>query len=984
MIKKLDPNNPDIKDGDLICGFEIKKIVELTDLKAFYYELLHIETNAKYIHISNSDKENTFSISFKTVPSDSTGVAHILEHVALCGSKRYPVRDPFFSMIKRSMKSFMNAFTASDWTMYPFSTQNKKDFYNLMQVYMDAAFFPNLNELSFKQEGHRLEFNNNNVLEYKGVVYNEMKGAMSSPAQVMVRSIMNALYPETTYSNNSGGDPALIPGLAYEDFLKFHALHYHPSNAYFYSYGNLPLRDNLKLVDENVLKHFKKIDPGTDINHEPRWKAPKKLKYYYPLAKNEKPEKKFQVCIAWVTVPIEDFFNVLSLYLIEQILLGNTASPLRKALIDSELGSSLSDGTGLEPDFKDTMFACGLKDVYEKDADKIEKLIFDTLNDLIKNGIDKDLIDSALHQLEFHRKEITNTPYPFGIKLLLTISGAWFHGADPLQTILFDDDLDRLKDELKKGPFLENQIKKYFIDNPHKVLLTLAPDQKMQKTEQKRVDKELKEISDKLNNDEKLKIINDSSELIKLQDSDEDISCLPTLELKDLSPEIISLHESKVLNNKCYIYDQPTRDILYFSCVSDLNLPQSLYPLIPFFCYCYTRIGTKDHNYMDMAKMIDLYTGGLSLGASVRTSYDKTAKTIPMIYLSSKSLHRNNIKMFDLINEFLFRFDFSNIDRIKKLLLEYKAGFESQIVQNGHNFALSISSKGLSKKKSISEVWDGINQFKTLKKLTDNITNQKIEQLAQDMESIANKLFIKDTYKIALIGEEKSLNKASIEIKKIEQALLKNEQLKLYDIPTFYENNSTIEGWATGTSVSFVSCSFNTVRKEHPDSPVLSIISKILRSQYLHKEIREKGGAYGAYSVSDNEDGLFHFLSYRDPHVLNTLEVYKKASDFICSGKFVQDDIKEAIIQVCSEIDKPDSPGALAKKAFYRKIVSLTDEMRTLYKERILNITKDQVIEVANKYFTNNFTNSSIGIISNKEKLINTKEKISSLTISEI
>jgi Zn-dependent M16 (insulinase) family peptidase len=350
-------------------------------------------------------------------------------------------------MLKRSLSTFMNAFTASDWTMYPFSTQNKKDFHNLMNVYLDAAFFPKLEELSFKQEGHRLELENqekpehtdHSKLVYKGVVYNEMKGAMSSADQVMVRSILKAVYPvrsilkavypDTTYSQNSGGDPAIIPSLTYGQLQDFHRLHYHPSNAFFYTYGDIPLREHIDVIHDTVLKKYSRLSPHTDVASQLRWHKPRTETFYYPFDKKEDPIKKCQICVAWLTADIQDAFEVLTLVLLEQILLGNSASPLRKALIDSELGAALCDGCGFDADNRDTMFVCGLKDVEQSAAAKIEAIVIRVLTDLVANGIDSKLIESAIHQIEFRRKEITNTPYPYGIKLLLTFVGSWLQAA---------------------------------------------------------------------------------------------------------------------------------------------------------------------------------------------------------------------------------------------------------------------------------------------------------------------------------------------------------------------------------------------------------------------------------------------------------------------------------------------------------------------------------------------------------------------------
>ena len=547
-----DPNNPGLEAGGRINDYRIERIESLKGISSIFYELMHSGTGTKHIHISNNDAENTFGVAFKTVPKDSSGVAHILEHTVLCGSKQYPVRDPFFSMLKRSLSTFMNAFTASDWTMYPFSTQNQKDFYNLMGVYLDAAFFPRLEGLSFKQEGHRLEVEGQTgsndpaaaQLTYKGVVYNEMKGAMSSPDQVMVRSILKALYPSTTYRYNSGGDPIEIPSLSHRQLKEFHRRHYHPSNAFFYTYGNLPLKDHLSFIEAKVLTDFQKIEPDTDVESQPRWEQPQSVSYPYPFDKNEDTTKKSQVCMAWLTADIKDTFEVLVLTLLEQILLGNSASPLRQALIDSGLGSALCDGSGFDADNRDTMFVSGLKDVESSDADQIEGIILGVLRDLAENGIDKTLIDSAIHQIEFHRKERTNAPYPYGIKLLLTFSGSWFHGGDPVKILNFDTDLTRLQKKVAAGSFFENRIKKYFLDNPHRVTMVLVPDQEMASNENQRLRAELDRIRKDLSQSDIDRINQDAQALLQLQDTEEDISCLPTLGRKDIPPSVPSVKKT--------------------------------------------------------------------------------------------------------------------------------------------------------------------------------------------------------------------------------------------------------------------------------------------------------------------------------------------------------------------------------------------------------------------------------------------------------
>ena len=982
MSTLLDHNNSDIKEGDRVFGYFIRQIAELEEIGAFLYLLEHTLTGARHTHISNKDKENTFSVAFKTVPSDSTGVAHILEHTVLCGSNKFSVRDPFFSMLKRSLSTFMNAFTSSDWTMYPFSTQNRTDFFNLMDVYLDAAFYPNLEDLSFKQEGHRLEIEDGAKdsdlvkMVYKGVVYNEMKGAMSSPNQVMVRSILNSLYPETTYSYNSGGDPAVIPELTYGQLKAFHRRHYHPSNAFFYTYGDLPLRDHLKFINEKIFKHFESMDPKTDVPSQHRWSTPRKKTYSYPLDKNEDPSKKCQVCVAWLTADIIDPFEVLILTLLGQILLGNSASPLRKALIDSNLGTALCDGTGFDANNRDTMFVCGLKDVQESAADKIETIVFDVLEDLSKNGIDKKMIESAIHQLEFHRKEVTNTPYPYGIKLLLTFAGSWFHGGDPARILQFDADIQRLRNEISKGPFFENRIKKYFLDNTHRVLLSLVPDPLMEQRESHRVTSELERIRAEMTPSEFEKIKEDTKALKRIQEDKEDVSCLPTLALEEIPPTVQIVKASTSYDTvPATCYQQATSGIFYFLGVTGSGLLQKkLIPLVPFFCYAFSRIGTAIHDYAEMAQRIDAYTGGIGLSCHARTGYDDAGGCIPLVAFNGKCLVRNQDQLFDIIEELLFKIDFSDLVRLRSLFLEYRAGLESMIVENGHRLAMSMASRNFSPASALNEAWHGIQQLQTIKTITDDLTDEKLKSVSEKLSVISKTIFTSNNLKMALIGEEQSISTVFSATASIQNLLEQGpESLKMghgFVAPEIdCDDQISREGWSTSSSVSFVAKVFETVRLGHEDAPALSLISKILRSLYLHREIREKGGAYGGFAVYNTENGLFCFASYRDPHIVSTLKTYDNARGFIRSGNYSDEDIKEAILQVCSDIDKPDSPGTAARKAFFRKIVFLSDDIREQFKQKLLTLTRNQIINVAEKYFDDNNEKQAVAVISNEDRL---------------
>ena len=1011
--------------GEMISGYKLLRIEAIEDLDSTLYELEHITTHARHIHIANEDRENTFGVTFRTVPTDSTGVAHILEHTVLCGSEKYDVRDPFFSMLKRSLSTFMNALTASDWTMYPFSTQNEKDFYNLMDVYLDAAFFPKLDALSFKQEGHRLEIetgeDGEKELIYKGVVYNEMKGAMSSPNQIMGRALMKALYPETTYNNNSGGEPSDIPTLTHEGLKAFHGRYYHPSNAFFYTYGSFPLKQNLDFIEQKVLSRFSAIDPDSEVTAQPRWTTPRQETVPYPLVKEENPDKKYQACVAWLTADIKDAFEMLVLGVLEHILLGNAASPLRKNLIDSGLGSALSDGSGFDADMRDTMFACGLKEIAKADAPKVETLIFDTLKDLSVNGIDPKLLESAIHQIEFHKKEITNTPHPFGIKLLLSFAGTWIHEGDPVSCFKFDDDIDRLREEAAKGGFLEKKIQDYFIDNPHRVFFILEPDQTMEEKESQRVKEELKKKLAALSDEALETIAKDAKALASLQETDEDVSVLPTLSLIDVEPDIEIIHPDTVADVKrATCYDKATSGILYFTCPTGLTttsnrptiidgdqshggsnasgkkesngnggddslaVPDALLPLIPFFCRAFTGTGTAVRDYAEMAELIDLYSGGVGISAYSGTGFNGNDSYVSFLSLQGKALERNINPMFDIIQELITQYSFKDLTRLKNILFQYRAGLESSIVANGHRYAISLASRHLTRTSEISEMWHGISQFRFIRELTDALgmpggdaesmegtkqSPKNLETLSEDLSTIAGTLFKTGNMKPAIAGQQEALIQADGNISRILDTLPQSLKVNFKQANQFTQGPHPFEGWSTSTSVSFVAQSFKTVRMGHDDAPALAAISKLLRSLYLHREIREKGGAYGGFALYNAEEGIFSFASYRDPNIRRTLGVYKDACDYIKGGSYSDEDIKEAILQVCSEIDKPETPGPASIKAFYRELLGLTDEKRRQFKESLLGLDKKRIISAAEKYFDSDGANKGTAVISSKEAL---------------
>ena len=490
-------------------AFQWLRSEKISSLNIVMEEYVHSVTGAKHFHLSSENTENVFLVAFRTVPMDSTGVAHILEHTTLCGSKKFPVRDQFFMMIRRSLNTFMNAFTSSDWTAYPFASKNKKDFNNLLTVYLDATFFSRLHELDFAQEGHRLEFsepeNTESELQYKGVVYNEMKGAMSSTNSVLWQTISKHVFPTTTYHYNSGGEPANIPELSYEQLLDFYKTHYHPSNAVFMTFGDIPAIEHHDKFHELALAEFEKLDIKIEVTDEKRYTKPVAVEEFYASEASEQPQS--HIVLAWLLGHSTNLGELFRAELLSSVLLENSASPLLHALETSHLGSSPSPMCGLEDSNREMSLMAGLEGCSEESSAAVEELIIRTLEAVVKNGIPYEQVEASLHQLELHHREISGDSYPYGLQLILAGLSTAMHRGDPIQLLNIDPVLAELRLLINDDSFIPGLVQSLLLDNPHRVRLTLKPDTELAK---RKVDAELEQLSaikNALSDAEKLKIV---------------------------------------------------------------------------------------------------------------------------------------------------------------------------------------------------------------------------------------------------------------------------------------------------------------------------------------------------------------------------------------------------------------------------------------------------------------------------------------------
>ncbi|RPJ74622.1 MAG: hypothetical protein EHM15_05035 [Desulfobacteraceae bacterium] len=555
---------------------------------------------------------------------------------------------------------------------------------------------------------------------------------------------------------------------------------------------------------------------------------------------------------------------------------------------------------------------------------------------------------------------------------MVALAGTWIHEGDPLRVLKLDEDLEAVRREVAQGRFFERKIKDHLLDNPHRVRLTLVPDPRLSEEREACERQDLEAIARRLSPADLDRLRSDAVALRRLQDTVEDVACLPTLERGDIPPavEVITAH-AVAAEGRIAVYDQATSGILYVAAAAGAGgLPEELGDLAPFFCHAFSRIGTSLRDYADMARRIDAATGGMGLAVSPRTGFDGGGECIPFVSLNAKCLNRNLSPTADILAELLGQYSFSDLARLKSLLLEYRAGLESMVVHNGHRLAMSLAARHLSTTRLLSERWSGIHHLRHVKELTDGLSEMGLADLAARLSEIGRQLWRKPNFRVALIGEADALADACTRVGGIADGLAAAGNGAGFSYRGASSTPTRVrEGWTTATAVNFVAAAFPVVRLEHADAPALAVIAKMLRSLYLHREIREKGGAYGGFAVYNPEDGVFSLASYRDPQLAATLDVFARSGEFIRSGNFDDNDIKEAILQVCAEIDKPDPPGPAARKAFYRQLVNLSDALRLQFKERLIGLSRTEVQAAAERYFGNGLTHASVAVIAGEESL---------------
>jgi len=936
-----------------IGGYTILRKERLDRLEGSYLELEHERTGARHLHVECPDDNNSFAVFFPTVPKDSTGVAHILEHVVLAGSQKFPVRDPFFSMTRRSLATFMNAFTSADWTMYPFSSRNAKDFKNLLEVYLDATFFPRLEEDSFKQEGIRFEFEDpadpNSGLRYKGVVYNEMKGALASPQAAAQKIVGETMFPGLTYSYISGGDPEHIPDLTWEHLRKFHAVHYHPSNAYFYTYGDQNLEQTLAAIEENALKHFNRIEVDTSIPDVKRFKKPVKAVEPYPATASEDNTRKAQALVAWVTVHTGDSFQLLAMRVLAEVLLGNAASPLRKALIDSKLGTAMADGSGLQDDYRESVFGAGLKDIAQEDAEKVERVVLDTLERLANDGVDQTQVDAAIHHLEFEKRERSNAGFPYSLKVLFTALAPYYYGGDPYDALNFDADLARLERDRKAGRFFENLIQAELLDNTHRALLTVVPDTELEERKRHKELERLAKIEASLTEADKARIVAEALRLKQEQDAKQDLSTLPTLELTDIPMkfEDVSSRDAKLGSAHVEFFPLPTNGVTYIDIRSDFSaLTPDEKDLLPLFGRVLTQAGAAGQDYVEIAKRIASYTGGVGAAAQVQPLAARE-DYLQSFMVSGKALDRNAKPFIDLLTDLTVHLEIET-GRLKEIIAETATRLESSIANLGFQFAILLAQSKLNSEGAMNDRLQGIGMLHVMRNLA-KLDESGLRDLVSRLDAIRKKLFRSDSITMVVTSEVSMIETLKGYLADFVAALpvaagVNGAPVKPPPLDPVREARTA------PMPVAFNVRTFKTVRYQHADAPVLLVLANYVRDTFLHKELREKGGAYGAYAQANTGGGNFYFGSYRDPNIIRTYDTYDRAVRWVIDSDIDPDALKEAILGACGDVDPLESPDIKGRREAINRLTGFTRAEREKFKQRLLSATAADLQRVAKAY----------------------------------
>ena len=897
----------------------------------------HNKTKAELISVVNDDENKSFGVAFRTPPKNSTGVAHILEHSVLCGSKKYPVKEPFVELLKSSLQTFLNALTFPDKTCYPVASTNLQDFYNLIDVYLDAVFYPRIDENVLLQEGWHIhaEDADSSKWTFKGVVYNEMKGVYSSPDSVLAEESQHSVFPDTLYSLDSGGNPPEILNLTYAEFKDFHTRYYHPTNARFFFWGDDPEEARLEKI-ALLLQDFEEQKIDSAVPLQKRLDYERKIESFYAADEDDGNPKNAHVTVNWLLCEGKDAEEMMVLEILEHILTALPGSPLRKALMDSGLGEDVT-GCGMETDLRQAYYSIGLRSVLPADGDKIEILIMETLADLAESGISQKAVDSAVSATEFMLRENNTGNFPRGLSAMFQSLSTWLYNEDPFVPLAWEKPLASIKRRLASGEkVFENAIKKWFLDNTHRSLVVLLPNasltEQRAEEEQARMDK----IAASLNEEEKQQVVDLSAALAAAQakeDSKEALATIPTLSLADIPAEgrenplnVVRRDGITVLH-----HELDTTGILYVRMLLPLDhVRQEDLPLLSLYCRALTEMGTKKRDFVDLGLEISAQTGGLDAGIAVHSQVDEDK---PFMYLRifAKVVEEKIDSLYSLLEEILLNADFSNADRFQQMVWEDKARFEQTMIPSGHSLLASYINGMFSKLGYLNEAMNGLPYWDYIRSLADSV-QENYPSLQEKLNALHASVLVRANSVLSLTGSADLLKKGGRLVQILEN-LSENAPLPAERSYAFSREGT---GLILPAQVNYVGLGANLKDTGYNFHGSAHVITRFLRMGYLWDRVRVQGGAYGAFVRYARNTGTVAFVSYRDPNVERTLDVYKATADFLGNLTLSKEELTKAVVGAIGDIDTYLLPSAKGNAALWEYMTGYTKEMRQKVREEVL------------------------------------------------
>ena len=929
--------------------------------------LRHKKTGARVALLPSEDDNKVFYIAFRTPPEDSTGVAHIIEHIVLCGSRDFPVKDPFVELVKGSLNTFLNAMTYPDKTVYPVASCNDTDFKNLMHVYLDAVFYPNIykEQNIFRQEGWHYEAEDaDSPITVNGVVYNEMKGALSSADDVLARSIYSALYPHTTYAVESGGDPVYIPDLTYEAYLDFHRRYYHPSNSYIYLYGDMDMEERLTYLDEAYLSHFDRLEIDSEIGFEPPFDKPAKALEHYSVQSEE--ELQGRSYLTWNVALAPDGLDTeldLAFKVIDYMLCDAEGAPVKKALRDKGIGEEVY--SLLELGIRQPSYTVTAKYTDPEKKEEFIATIEETLRKIADEGLDQRALLASINRFEFKYREANYGFYPKGLVYGLGALDTWLYDdATPFINLELGEAFASLREKMDKGYF-EALIRKHFLENPHKAIVVMTPEVGLTEKMGEQLRQKMESYAQSLTKEERQKIVDDLAALREWQetpDSKEDMEKIPMLRREDLSREVkpfvnkvetvsSELGGDRRLETPVIAHPLNTSGIDYLTFMFDISkLPQKFFPYLGILKTLLGVLDTENFSYAQLDQEINIYTGGIGATISAYTQNADPSKYRLTVEVTSKVLHSNLAHAFRLVKEIITATKWDSRARILEVLEEERAAMRADLPASGHATALVRASAGFSETSLIMDYVNGLEAYHKLDEVCGLLEKGEADELIAVLEEMTQYIFRADHLMTDCTADEESIAQITAETASLAAALpagkTAEEDLSQYGAAYSLTPVKVKEGFTTAGQVQYVCRAGSFGSRGYAYTGALRVLRVILGYDYLWINVRVKGGAYGCMS-GFSRDGSAYFVSYRDPHLAQTIETFEKAPDYVRGFDADERSMTKYIIGAVSALDRPMTPSVYGKYSLSAYLTGLTEETALRERNEMLDCTPEDIRALA-------------------------------------